>query len=191
MNFGTCNFQSLHIEDEVSLNLLNQIDEMLKIDARDENESLKIKRLVVKMYDRIASIEQHYKGKIKEMVRAQNSSFADLLIDKREEIEKLRLEAKELKSNLKEATKHNEMFKEEVLHLNSALRRKNDEINHLTYELIEAETYIESIESKKTFSNHAISSAEDIKHHFKIIRMALLTGENMRRILQAKKTSID
>lgn len=143
------------------------------------------------MYDRIASIEQHYKGKIKEMVRAQNSSFADLLIDKREEIEKLRLEAKELKSNLKEATKHNEMFKEEVLHLNSALRRKNDEINHLTYELIEAETYIESIESKKTFSNHAISSAEDIKHHFKIIRMALLTGENMRRILQAKKTSID
>lgn len=165
---------------------------MLKSDERDHFQSL-LNRLANAM----AIFEQAYKKQFAEMKEAQDSSFAQIFIEKNDELIKLRSEMENL-NKLKKVGGSLELKDElsaakmEVRRLNGIVQQRNDEINRLTYKLLDAQSCIESLEKSEKLSqvtewSELHANAQLASEHFKTIKQALLANRNLLKTIQLKK----
>lgn len=167
---------------------------MLKEDERSHFRSL-----LNRLGKSIAGFEETYKKRFMDMKTAQDSSFAEISIEKNEELIKLRSEVKNL-NKLKEAAcsqlqSELSAAKDEVQSLNSIVQKQKDEINKLTYSLADAQSYIESLERAKQIAQTFERTASSEQHmqlaneHFKTIKQALLANRNLLKVIQRKNSN--
>lgn len=183
----------LGIKNESTHSLLEQIGSLTQITSSNEDECKKVQTLVSQLNDKIVESEKSFKNQIKSMKLAQESSFADLLYDKNEEVRKLQSEIGELKSSLKaaKAPAFSESARDEIERFGKKLRQKNDEIKKLMYQLAEAKSYIHSLEKEKHMTEPVNPSVDSMKEHIKIIKKSLLSNRKMLHLMQTKKHSSD
>lgn len=181
---------------ESTQSLLQQIESLTQITSKNEGDCKKVQTLVSQLNDEIIASERSYKSQIKDMKRAQDSSFADLFYDKNEEIKKLQSEIEELKSSLRVAkapafSEAVQMARDEMEHYGKKLRQKNDDIKKLMNKLAEAKACIDSLEKEKSSTKLVNPCVDSIKEHFKIIRKALQSNKKMVQMMQTEKHSSD
>lgn len=182
------------IQIESPQNLLKEIESLVQITSRSDNDGERIQMLVGQLKKKITVSEQKYKNRIKTMKAVQDTSFADLLFDRNEEMNKLRSEIEELKSQLKETSKHAEAIeaiKDEASTLRKMVEQRDKEINDLTFKLIDAKAQISFLEKENFSDKPADMCVETVKDHFKIIKEALQFTQTMRQMIQSKKYSSD
>lgn len=125
------------------------------------------------------------------MKDGQNVKFAEQFVGNKDEILKLELQVDELKKTLKEHEKSKLCdeplaLKNEIAQLKDVIKNYNTEINNLTLKLVEAESYIEQLENGKR-SGELEPDEEAIKTHFKFIKRALLSNQNILKLIEAKR----
>lgn len=202
MNF-TCFFVSLSlfsfyssqspVHEEPAHRILKEVDFLTQKWVNDNVDSKKMRILLSQLHERISTIEQIYRNRITSMQSAQDNSFAELCLDKNEEITKLARELESLKLKKKKSDENiTKKFSDELLlakndaaHLKELLKNRNDEIKDLTYKLIDSQSYANSLEKKKRLSTDC-SDEERILRNFKTIRQALSNDQNILKIMQAK-----
>lgn len=132
------------------------------------------------------------------MKAAQDSSFAQIFIDKNEELNKLRAEIENLnklkKVHSPQLQSELSAAKDEVQRLDGIVKKQSGEINKLTYSLLEAQSYIESLEKTKNLPQTDESSElhpkmQQANEHFKTIKQALLANRNLLKAIQMKRAS--
>lgn len=170
---------------------MNAIDSLAKITDWNDNKGGQLQMLVNQLKEKIRLYEQNQTNSMSVMKTVHDSPINDLMIDNNEEIKKLRLENEKLKNDLNfEVTKYSDAItsaKDESKRLRELLKQKNDEINQLTYKMIDAQTYISLLEKEKHSMNEPVhSSMMAIKDHFKIIKKALLANKSMYQMIQSK-----
>lgn len=184
------------IQIESPQNLLKEIESLVQITSRSDNDGQRIQMLVGQLNEKITVSEQKYKNRIKTMKAVQDTSFADLLFDRNEEMNKLRSEIEELKSQLKETSKPKyaeaiEAIKDEASTLRKMVEQRDKEINDLTFKLVDAKAQISFLEKENCSDKPADMCVETVKDHFKIIKEALQFTQTMRQMIQSKKYSSD
>lgn len=161
-----------------------------------EDERIHFQSLLNRLNSSITGFEQSYKKRFMEMKMAQDSSFAEIFIEKNEELTKLRSEIENLNKLKKVASPESKgelsAVKDEVLRLNGIVKQQTGEIEKLKYKLLDAQSYIESLEKAKQFTqsfdltdlNPNVQLASE---HFKTIKQALLANRNLLKAIQMKK----
>lgn len=164
---------------------------MLKADERCHFQSL-LRRLG----NSITLFEQSHEKRFLEMKTAQDSSFAEIFIKKNEELTKLRSEIANLNKLKKVASPQLKCelnaAKDEVQRLNGTVQKQNDEINKLSLDLLNAQSYIESLERTKQATqsielNEQRPNIQLANEHFKTIKQALLANRSLLKAIQMKK----
>lgn len=176
--------------------LLDQIKLFSEFSMLKEDERIHFQTLLNRLANSITALEQTYKKQFMEMKTAQDSSFAEIFIEKNEELTKLRAEIENLNKLKKVASPQlkSELSaaNDKVKRLKDIVQQQNDEIIMLKYKLVNAQSYIESLEKTKQFSqsldltklNPNIQLASE---HFKTIREALLANRNLLKTIELKK----
>lgn len=178
---------------------LEQIKLFSEFAILKEDERSHFRSLLNRLGKSIAGFEETYKKRFMDMKTAQDSSFAEISIEKNEELIKLRSEVKNL-NKLKEAAcsqlqSELSAAKDEVQRLNSIVQKQKDEINKLTYSLADAQSYIESLERAKQIAQTFERTASSEQHmqlaneHFKTIKQALLANRNLLKVIQRKNSN--
>lgn len=174
--------------------LLTQINELVEANVQNESDSQKIHILLVQLSEFITNAEQQYKRRMKNMKDIQDNAFAELFLEKNEQITKLHLEIEMMKrDNSKEIAKvksSEELMstKTELCHLKEILSSRNNEINQLTYKLVDAQSYIESLEKEKYVKIEVHDDDEEsIRNHFKTIKRALLSNRTLLKMMQSRQ----
>lgn len=193
-SFGTDSASSVYedpYQKDSPMNLLKQIESVAKMSIQNEREFKVFQSLMRQLSDKVMTVEQGYKKRFREMRASQDSSFADLFIGKNCEINKLRIEVENLNSRLQEAK--DPILNEEVMgakneskRLREMLQVKCEEISKLTYKLIDAKSYIDSLEKEKCANTPSHPSAELVREHIHTIREALQANQNMMKLIQTK-----
>lgn len=171
------------------------IQQMLKqIEKLTQNYDCKerMKILVTELKDRIETSERLLKTKIQMLKKSQNTLFAEIMLEKNDEVTKLQTEVNRLKSNLMQSsqpTSAEELLcaKNEVFRLKEALKKRNDELRQMTIKSIEAETQIAFLEKQKLQTK--MPSDTNIRTHFKTIRKELLSNRNFLKFMQMRVLS--
>lgn len=180
-------------QNKTPQSLLKELVSLVQITSRNDSDGKRIQTLAEQLNEGITASKQKYKNRIKAMKVVQDTSFAELLFDRNDEMNKLRLEIEELKSDLKETSskpKNAEPIKaakDDTQYLRKMLQQRNDEINDLTFKLIDAQTQISFLEKEKFSDEPAHLCLETVKDHFKIIKEALRFNQTMRQMIQSKK----
>lgn len=192
--------QLLQVQPEVLIRgNLEQIKLFSEFAMLKEDERSHFRSLLNRLGKSIAGFEETYKKRFMDMKTAQDSSFAEISIEKNEELIKLRSEVKNL-NKLKEAAcsqlqSELSAAKDEVQSLNSIVQKQKDEINKLTYSLADAQSYIESLERAKQIAQTFERTASSEQHmqlaneHFKTIKQALLANRNLLKVIQRKNSN--
>lgn len=176
--------------------LVEQISMFAEFSMPREDERAHFQSLLGRLSKSIATLEQNYMNRLKEMEAKHDSSFSEIFIQKNEEIVKLRLEIDNL-SRLKKVTsprKQDELSeaKEEIQRLNGIVQQQKDEINQLLYKVLDAQTFIESLEKANQMSQsidipELHQNIQLANEHFKIIKQALLANRRLFKAIQLKK----
>lgn len=163
-----------------------------------EDERRHIQSLLDRLGDSVTVFEETFKKRFIDMKTAQDSSFAEIFIEKNEELTKLRSEIENLNKSKEvaspELTCELSAAKDEVQRLNDAVQKQNGQINNLTYSLLDAQSYIESLERAKQIPQPSESAELHPKmqlanEHFKTIKQALLANRNLLKAIQMKDTA--
>lgn len=161
-----------------------------------EDERCHFKSLLSRLGNSITAFEYNFKKRFIEMKTAQDSSFAEIFIEKNEELTKLRSEIENLNKLKKVASpplkSELSAAKAEIKRLNDVVKKQNDEINKLTHKFLDAQSYIESLEKAKQFSQsfeltELQPNVQLANEHFKTIKQALLANRNLLKTIQMKK----
>lgn len=188
------------IQPEVLVrSLLEQIKLFSEFSMLKDDERCHFQSLLNRLGNSITVFEQTYQKRLMEMKKAQDSSFAEIFIEKNEELTKLRLEIENLNKLKKVASPPPQVnkcelnaAKDELQRLKGVVQKQNDEIDKLTYKLLDAQSYIESLEKTKqlTESNELAELPPNMQmanEHFKTIKQALLANRNLLKVIQMKK----
>lgn len=178
---------------------LEQIKLFSEFAMLKEDERSHFRSLLNRLGKSIAGFEETYKKRFMDMKTAQDSSFAEISIEKNEELIKLRSEVKNL-NKLKEAAcsqlqSELNAAKDEVQSLSGIVQKQKDEINKITYSLADAQSYIESLERAKQIAQTFERTASSEQHmqlaneHFKTIKQALLANRNLLKVIQRKNSN--
>lgn len=178
---------------------LEQIKLFSEFAMLKEDERSHFRSLLNRLGKSIAGFEETYKKRFMDMKTAQDSSFAEISIEKNEELIKLRSEVKNL-NKLKEAAcsqlqSELSAAKDEVQSLSGIVQKQKDEINKITYSLADAQSYIESLERAKQIAQTFERTASSEQHmqlaneHFKTIKQALLANRNLLKVIQRKNSN--
>lgn len=164
------------------------------MNVQNESDAHKIHVLLAQLSELITNAEQEYKRRMKNMKDVQDNAFAELFLEKTEQITQLQLGIEIIKrDNSKEIAKvksSDELMstKSEVCHLKEILSIRNNEINQLTYKLVDAQSYIESLE-KENYAKSEIcdDDEESIRNHFKTVKKALLSNRTLLKMMQSRQ----
>lgn len=173
--------------------LLKQIEVYVKERVANHSDVQNIQNLLAQLSELIANSEQKYKRRIKSMKDIQDTSFAELFLEKNDEIKELQLNVEMLKrENSKEIAKlksSDELIatKNELCRLKEILAERNNEVNQLSYKLIDAQSYIESLEKQKYAKIEMNADDEDIRNDFKTLKKALMSSRTLLKLMQTKK----
>ena len=173
--------------------LLKQIEIYVKERVSNHSDEQNIQNLLAQLSELIANSEQKYKRRIKSMKDIQDTSFAELFLEKNDEIKELQLNVEMLKrENSKEIAKlksSDELMatKNELCRLKEILAVRNNEVNQLSYKLIDAQSYIESLEKQKYAKIEMNADDEDIRNDFKTLKKALMSSRTLLKLMQTKK----
>ncbi|XP_055300446.1 uncharacterized protein LOC129567507 isoform X1 [Sitodiplosis mosellana] len=173
--------------------LLKQIDNFINDTVTNNTDVHKIHVLLAQLSEVIATSEQQYKRRMKNMKDVQDNAFAELFLEKNSKITQLQLDIEVLKrENSKEIArvKSSEELMEaqnEVCHLKEIIAMRNNEINQLTYKLVDAQSYIESLEKEKYARIDVNADDADIRNHFKTLKKALMSNRTLLKLMQTKK----
>lgn len=176
--------------------LLEQIKMFSEFSMLKEDERIHFQSLLSRLGNSITLFKQTYKKQFVEMKTAQDSSFAEIFIEKNEELTKLHSEIENLNKLKKVASPQLKgelsAAKNEVRRLNGIIQQQNDEINKLTCKLLDAQSYIEPLEKTTQFSQSLESTelnpnVQLANEHFKTIKEALLANRNLLKAIQLKK----
>lgn len=173
--------------------ILKQIENLSQKFVSDDVDAKDLRILLTQLHERISSNEQSFKRQMKTMKEAQDSSFAELFLEKNDEIRKLRLEVEALKKTKKTSEESiKQKFSDELLsamnetaRLREMLKNRSHEIDALTYKLVDTQSYIKVMEQNKQ-NLPDCENDELIQNHFKTIRRALLSNRNLLKIMQVK-----
>lgn len=173
--------------------LLKQIGHIVKDTVSNDTDVQKIQVLLGQLKELIANSEQQYKRRMKNMKEIQDNAFAELFLEKNEQITKLQLDVEVLKRENAKGTEKmkssDELMaaKNEICRLKEILSIRNTEMNQLTYKLVDAQSYIESLEKEK-YGNIKINAGdrEEIINHFKTLKKALLSNRTLLKMMQSK-----
>lgn len=172
--------------------LLKQIEMYIKERVANNADVQHIQNLLAQLSELIANSEQKYKRRIKSMKEIQDSSFAELFLEKNDQIMELQLNIEMLKrENSKEIAKIKSSddlmaTKSELCRLKEILAVRNNEVNQLTYKLIDAQSYIESLERQKYANIQVNADDEDIRNDFKTLKKALTSNRTLLKMMQTK-----
>lgn len=192
--------QLLQVQPEVLIRgNLEQIKLFSEFAMLKEDERSHFRSLLNRLGKSIAGFEETYKKRFMDMKTAQDSSFAEISIEKNEELIKLRSEVKNL-NKLKETAcsqlqSELSVAKDEVQSLSGIVQKQKDEINKITYSLADAQSYIESLERSKQIAQTFERTASSEQHmqlaneHFKTIKQALLANRNLLKVIQRKNSN--
>lgn len=177
--------------------MLKQIEIYIQKYVANNNDVRNILNLLAQLSELIANTEQNYKRRLKSMKDIQDNSFAELFLEKNNEINELRLNVEMLKQeNSKEIAKlksSDELMatKNELSRLKEILAVRNNEVNQLTYKLIDAQSYIESLEKQKYAKIKMNADDEDIRNDFKTLKKALMSNRTLLKLMQTKKLNYE
>lgn len=174
--------------------LIKQINYAVKEKITNDNDAQDILIPLLQLSELIANTEQQNKRRMKNMQESLDNSFGELFMEKNDQITQLQLSIEGMKrENSKEIEKVKSCedlmaTKNEVARLKEIISMRSTEINQLTYKLIDAQSYIESLEKEK-YAQIKINTddAEDIQHHFKTIKKALLSNRTLLKMIQTKQ----
>lgn len=173
--------------------LLKKIDSSIKNAVKDENEAKQIQKFVCQLSERIKVVEQHFKSEMKKMKDIQDTSFAEIFLEKNQIINKLQLKLETMKKKYSGKTsKPNDSTElltamNEVSHLKDVVLQQNVQINELMHKLIDAQSYLETLEKEKYADKSINTDYEHIQNHIKIIKKSLLSNRNLLKLIEAKK----
>lgn len=174
-------------QENVTQQLLKQIETLPKKYNCDEDYCEMVHMLLSKLRERIEMSDQLHKSRIKVMRTTQEHSFAELLKEKNVEITGLRMEVDRLNSDLKRISRPKSLNEPDVRRLKEELKKRNDEINEMTYKLIDAQSQITSLEKEKYSTKPQLDASDlNAKMHFKTIKKALLSNRNFLHLMKMK-----
>lgn len=182
--------------DVLMRSLIEQIKMFSEFSMLKEDERIHFQLLLNRLGNAVHVFEQNYKKRFMEMKTAQDSSFAEIFIEKNEEISKLRSEIENLnrleKVGSPQLKGELSLAKDEVQRLNGIVQQQNDEINKLIYKLLDAQSHIESVEKTEKSSQpieltELQPNVQLASEHFKTIKQALLANRNLLKTIQLKK----
>lgn len=167
--------------------MLGQIECLIKSGMKSELEEKMVASLLSQLSERIKSNDETQKMRFKAIKDSQNVQFAELMYDKNDEIVKLQMQVNDLKKiNSKDESV---ALKAEVSHLKQIIKERNNEIKRLTYKLVDVQSYTESLETSQR-SNKKFGElqpdAEEIKKLFLCIKNALLSNQNILKLIHSK-----
>lgn len=183
--------QSPHNQEDSTQCLLRQIGYLADDYVAGRKNAKTIHSLLSQLNDQITSNEQMHKLRFIAMKDGQNVKFSDRFGGRKDKILKLQLQIEDMKKTLNEQDKsklcdESLALKNEITELKDIIKSRNTEISDLTYKLIDAESYIESLENGQR-SSELKPDEEIIKNHFKFIRRALLSNQNILKLIEAKR----
>lgn len=163
-----------------------------------DDERIHFQSLINRLRNAMAASEETYKKRLMKMKQAHDTSFAHIIIEKNEELAKLRTEIENL-NKLKKVVSPKlkdelSAAKQQLHHLNGIVQQQNYEINTLTYQLMDAQSCIESLEKAEKFTQtielpELHSNVQLASEHFKTIKQALVANRNLLKTIQLKKTN--
>lgn len=172
--------------------LLKDIDYVVQKNVSDEIVVNNIQNCLNQLWQETKAGENKYKCQIKELKDYHDTGFADLFMEKNDEITKLKLTVEKMKKlSIKsfEAKQSNELLaaKQEVSRLKEMLAHQNNTVNELTKELIEVRANVELLEKEKCTEEPLDVDDGDIRKHIQIIKKSLMCNRNLLNLIESKQ----
>lgn len=171
--------------------LVRKIENAVREKISDKIAMEKIQILLTQLNERILFAGQIYKHQMKKTTDIQDTSCAELFMEKNGQITKLQFEIDELKKvndAYARASHELSMVKNELIQLKETLDQRNDEINHLNYKAVCAQSQIEQLQKEKNANTQHLNVTEkEIENHFSKVKRILTSNRDLLKLINVKQ----
>ncbi|XP_031624948.1 uncharacterized protein LOC116341792 [Contarinia nasturtii] len=190
-NSEYCGGRGGSLLDDCTQLLVRELVHSIQENVSDKIAMQKMKILLTQLNERIVLAGQMYKHQMKKMKDIQDTSFAELFMEKNEQITKLQIETEELKKENEfnsKASRELLMAKTELSRLKEILTQRDEEIYQLNYKSICARSQIELLQTEKNAkSQHFNANEKEIEHHFRTLKKILTSNRDLLKLLKLKQ----